>query len=77
MEFRGFVYHHKFCALTQYDNRFYYKNVYENKEKIKNAIIDLYENYVRPKMQSNCTELDGTYVMDFGVIFNDVDNNRT
>ena len=25
-------------------------------------------------MQSNCTELDGTYVMDFGVIFNDVDN---
>lgn len=74
MEFRGFVYHHKFCALTQYDNRFYYKKVYENKEKIKNAIVDLYENKVRPKMESNCKELDGTYVMDFGVIFNDVDN---
>lgn len=34
MEFRGFVYHHKFCALTQYDDRLYYPQVYENKDKI-------------------------------------------
>ncbi|KAK8848037.1 hypothetical protein M9Y10_019091 [Tritrichomonas musculus] len=71
MEFRGFVYHHKFCALTQYDNRIYFNQVYENKEKILLAITDFYENKVRPRIESNCPSLEGTYVIDFGVIFND------
>ena len=69
-EFRGFVYHHKFCALTQYDRRLYFKQINENKEKILNAITNFYQNQVRPKMESNCPLPDGSYVIDFGVIFN-------
>ena len=70
MEFRGFIYHHKFCALTQYDNCLYFKHVYENKEKILHSITDLYENKVRPRMEANCPMIEGNYVIDFGVIFN-------
>lgn len=70
MEFRGFVYHHKFCALTQYDNRIYYKKVYENKDIILHSIIDFFEDKVKPRMLSNCPMKDGSYVIDFGVVFN-------
>lgn len=68
-EFRGFVYRHKFCALTQYDDRLYYPNVYRNKNKILAAITELYEQKVMPRMLKNCPLKDGTYVIDFGVIF--------
>lgn len=73
-EFRGFVYHHKFCALTQYDDRLYYDHVYKNKELILKSITDLYENKVRPNMQSNCPLAEGSYIIDFGIIFLDKDN---
>lgn len=64
-EFRGFVFQHKFCALTQYDKMIYYKEVSENKGKILK---------VKLRMMSSCIMPDGAYVIDFGVIFNN-DNN--
>lgn len=69
MEFRGFVYKDKFCALTQYDRRIYCKQICENKELILKAINDLYENKIKPKMKSMNPLPDGSYVIDFGVIF--------
>lgn len=69
MEFRGFVYHHKFCALLQYDNRIYYSQVCENKEKILHAISYLYETKVRPRMETNFPIPEGNYIIDFAVIF--------
>ena len=68
-EFRGLLYRHIFCALTQYDDRLYYPKVYRNKNKILTAITDLYEQKVKPRMIENCPLPEGTYVIDFGVIF--------
>lgn len=73
MEFRGFDYHHKFCALTQYDNRMHHSQVHQNKEKILQAITDFYETKVRPRMEPNCPIPEGAYVIDFAVIFNGTD----
>ena len=72
MEFRGFVYKDKFCALTQYDRRIYCKQICENKELILKAINDLYENKIKPKMKSMNPLPDGSYVIDFGVIFKSI-----
>lgn len=38
------------------------------KDEIMVAISDLFENKVRPRMESNCPLPGGTYVIDFGVI---------
>ncbi|KAH0795513.1 cell division cycle protein [Histomonas meleagridis] len=70
LEFRGFVYHHKLCALTQYDNRQFFKDVYDSKELIQKSIQEYYETKVRPRIDTaNSPFVEGTYVIDFGIIF--------
>ena len=70
LEFRGFVYHNKLCALTQYDYRAFYKDVFENKDRIQETIQEYYEKQVKPRMDVPESPFpDGTYVIDFGIIF--------
>ena len=70
LEFRGFVYQNKLCALTQYDYRAYYKDVYDNKDRIEATIREYYEKEVKPRMCVPESPFpDGTYIIDFGIVF--------
>jgi hypothetical protein len=68
LEFRTFVCRNHLTAVTQYDDRLYFKEVEDNKDVILNAIRVLFEEKVRPAFAGKNVFPGDSYVADFGVI---------
>jgi hypothetical protein len=68
LEFRSFVCRGELTGLTQYDDRNYFEDVFENKELILDTIRTLFETGVKPAMASSSFP-ENSYVADYAIIF--------
>jgi hypothetical protein len=73
LEFRSFICQNQLAAISQSDDRSFYRDIAENKELILNAIGICFEEKIRPAFEGKGVLPHDSYVADFGIVFSEQD----